>query len=128
MKAIRVLIVDDEAAVLRGLRMRLGLEPDIDVVGEAADGSAAIDLAARLSPDVVLMDIRMPVMDGIEATRTLAGRNPAPAVVILSMRDDTRTVALAGEAGAVGFVAKHSIDDGLAGAIRRAAAGQGGDF
>ncbi len=122
MKAIRVLIVDDEATVLRGLRMRLGLEADINVVGEAADGSAAIDLVARLSPDVVLMDLRMPVMDGIEATRVLAGRKSGPAVVILSMRDDSATVALAGEAGAVGFVAKHCMDDGLPGEIRRAAA------
>jgi DNA-binding NarL/FixJ family response regulator len=126
MRAIRVLIVDDEPAVLRGLRMRLALEPDIDVVGEAADGCAALDLAGRLHPDVVLMDLRMPAMDGITATRWLARRSPGAAVVVLSMHDDPATVTSASQAGAACFVAKHRMDDGLLTAIRRAAGGEGG--
>lgn len=123
MKTIRVLIVDDEATVLRGLRMRLALEPDIDVVGEAGDGSTAIAMATRLHPDVVLMDIRMPVMDGIAATRSLASLVPEAAVVVLSMQDDRVSEDSALVAGAAGFVAKHRMDDGLLTAIRSAAAG-----
>jgi DNA-binding NarL/FixJ family response regulator len=124
MNAIRVLLVDDEAAVLQGLRMRLALEPDIHVVGEAGDGSMAITLATRLQPDVVLMDIRMPVMDGIAATRSLARLVPGAAVVVLSMQDDRATEARALDAGAADFVAKHRMDDGLLTAIRRAVSGQ----
>jgi two-component system nitrate/nitrite response regulator NarL len=121
MKPIQVLLVDDEPTVLRGLRMRLGLEADISVVGEASDGSAAVDLASLLAPDVVLMDVSMPVMDGIEATREMALKVPGAAVVILSMHDDSGTAARAREAGAVAFVAKQRIDDGLLAAIRGAA-------
>jgi len=71
--AIRVLLVDDQHLVRAGFRMILEGEPDIEVVGEAADGRAAVELALRLQPDVILMDIRMPIMDGVEATRRLAG-------------------------------------------------------
>ena len=71
---IRVLVVDDQALVRAGFRMILEIEPDLEVVGEAADGEAAVGLAAELSPDVVLMDVRMPGVDGIEATRRLLGR------------------------------------------------------
>jgi DNA-binding NarL/FixJ family response regulator len=126
MKPIQVLLVDDEAAVRRGLRMRLALESDIDVVGEAGDGSAAIELAARLGPDVVLMDVNMPIMDGIAATRELGSRAPGAAVVILSMHDDRATVGLALDAGAVEFVTKQQIDDALIAAIRSAAGRQKG--
>ena len=121
MKPIQVLLVDDEPSILRGLRMRLGLESDIRVVGEAADGSAAVDMASRLSPDVVLMDVNMPVMDGIAATRELASRAPGSAVVILSMHDDHDTADRALAAGAVAFVAKQQIDKALLAAIRAAA-------
>ena len=121
MKPIQVLLVDDEPSILRGLRMRLGLESDICVVGEAADGSAAVDLASRLSPDVVLMDVNMPVMDGIAATRELATRAPGSAVVILSMHDDHDTADRALAAGAVAFIAKQQIDTALLAAIRAAA-------
>lgn len=106
--------------------MRLALEADIAVVGEATDGATAVDLADRLDPDVVLMDVNMPSMDGIEATRELASRAPRTAVVILTMHDDrvTRDSALA--AGAVAFVAKQQMDDALVSAIRSAAGNRKG--
>ena len=121
MEPIQVLLVDDEPNVLRGLRMRLGLEADIWVVGEAADGATAVDLASLLSPDVVLMDVNLPVADGITATRELAARVPQAAVVILSLHDDQRTIDRALAAGAVAFVAKHQMDGDLLSAIRVAA-------
>lgn len=121
MEPIQVLLVDDEPKVLRGLRMRLGLEADICVVGEAADGASGVDLAGLLSPDVVLMDVTLPVVDGITATRELAARVPKAAVVILSLHDDQGTIDRALAAGAVAFVAKHQIDGDLLGAIRMAA-------
>lgn len=121
MNPIQVLLVDDEPNVLRGLRMRLGLEADINVVGEAADGLTALDLASLLAPDVVLMDVNMPVMDGIVATRELASRVPQTAVVMLSLHDDHGTMDRAMDAGAVAFVAKRDIDGDLLTAIRKAA-------
>ncbi len=126
MKPIQVLLVDDEPNVLRGLRMRLGLEADIRVVGEATDGAAAVDLAGLLSPDVVLMDVNLPVMDGITATRELALRMPQTAVVILSLHDDKATIDRALAAGAIAYVAKHQMDGDLLAAIRRAATTKGG--
>jgi DNA-binding NarL/FixJ family response regulator len=121
MERIRVLLVDDEPKVLRGLRMRLGLEPDIRVVGEAADGATAVDLAGLLSPDVVLMDVNLPVVDGITATRELSASVPQSAVVMLSLHDDQGTVDRALAAGAVAFVGKQQMDGDLLGAIRMAA-------
>jgi DNA-binding NarL/FixJ family response regulator len=121
MEPIQVLLVDDEPNVLRGLRMRLGLEADISVVGEAADGATAVDLALRLSPDVVLMDVNLPVLDGISATREIAARVPRAAVVVLSLYDDQGTIERALAAGAVAFVAKQQMDGDLLGAIRAAA-------
>ena len=121
MEPIQVLLVDDEPTVLRGLRMRLGLEADIWVVGEATDGATAVDLASLLSPDVVLMDVNLPVADGITATRELAARVPQAAVVILSLHDDQRTIDRALAAGAVAFVATQQMDGDLVGAIRMAA-------
>ena len=121
MEPIRVLLVDDEPNVLRGLRMRLGLEADIRIMGEAADGATAVDLAGVLSPDVVLMDVNLPVLDGITATRELATRVPQAAVVILSLHDDQGTIDRALAAGAVAFVGKQQMDGNLVGAIRMAA-------
>src|SRR3990172_5021907 len=121
MEPIQVLLVDDEPQVLRGLRMRLGLEADISVVGEAADGATAVDFAILFSPDVVLMDINLPVVDGITATRELAARRPPAAVVILSLHDDQGTIDRALAAGAAAFVAKHQRDGDVLGAIRMAA-------
>ena len=123
MNTINILLVDDEPTIRRGLRMRLELEPDLSVIGEAGDGLAAIDSARTLAPNVVLMDVEMPRMNGIDATRELRSQVPSAAVVILSMHDDAATQARARDAGASAFVAKHSIDGGLLDAIRRAAEG-----
>ena len=120
-KTIRVLLVDDQPAVRQGLRIRLVLEPDVEVVGEAGDGAGAISLAQSLRPDVILMDVRMPGMDGISAVRTLRAVAPESAVVILSLYDDASTRAGAEEAGAAAFVAKHQVEVTLLAAIRRAA-------
>jgi len=98
---IRVLIVDDEEMVRDGFRMILDTQPDIDVVGEAADGSTAIEETVRLSPDVVLMDIRMPGMDGLDATRAIMTRLPKPPrVVVLTTFDYDEYVYEALKAGA----------------------------
>jgi DNA-binding NarL/FixJ family response regulator len=118
---IRVLLVDDQPSIRRGLRMRLGLEPDLEVVGEASDGREAIDVAYSTAPDVILMDIEMPTMDGITATSRLSQERPSCAVVVLSLHDDLDTRARARAAGAVNFVAKHEIDRALTDAIRAAA-------
>jgi DNA-binding NarL/FixJ family response regulator len=118
MERIRLLLVDDESRVRRGLRMRLALEPDLEVVGEANDGRAAVVMAAELAPTVVLMDVEMPVLDGIGATQEIRRGQPEAVVIVLSMHDDATTVARASEAGAAAFVAKHRIDDELLDAIR----------
>jgi DNA-binding NarL/FixJ family response regulator len=127
MDCIRVLLVDDEPNVLHGLRMRLGLEADIHVVGEAADGATAVALAVLLSPDVVLMDVNLPNMDGISATREIASRLPQTSVVVLSLHDDQGTIDRALSKGAAAFVAKQQADGDLLRAIRMAAeAAKGG--
>jgi DNA-binding NarL/FixJ family response regulator len=117
---IRILLVDDQPNIRRGLRMRLGLEPDIEVVGEAGDGEAALRLAHIVSPDVVIMDVEMPVMDGITATTELRARAPRCSVVVLSLYDDAATRARAAAAGACAFVAKTKMDETLVDAIRTA--------
>jgi DNA-binding NarL/FixJ family response regulator len=124
MEQIRLLLVDDEPAVRRGLRMRLELEADVEVVGEAGDGRAAVEAARDLSPNVVLMDVDMPVLDGIAATSELQSVSPGSRVVVISIHDDPVTVGRAHAAGASAFVSKHRIDEGLLEAIRRAAATQ----
>lgn len=121
MERIQVLLVDDEPAVLRGLRMRLELESDIRVVGEAGDGATAVEAARLLSPDVVLMDVNLPVVDGITATCELAAQVPQAAVVVLSLHDDQETIGRALAAGAVAFVGKQQMDGDLLAAIRLAA-------
>lgn len=119
---IRILLVDDQAVVRHVLRARLHLEPDFEVVGEASTGKEALSLAQTLSPDVVLMDIEMPGMDGIAATSALYKVAPHSAVVILSISDDTQTRRLALAAGAIAFVEKRGATDALLSAIRQAAA------
>jgi len=118
---IRVLIVDDQPVVRRGLRVRFQLEPDMQVIGEASTGSDALTLAQILTPDVVLMDIEMPDMDGIEATVALRTVVPQSAVVILSIHTDRQTRMKAQAAGAVAFVEKRGTTDILLAAIRQAA-------
>ncbi len=122
---IRVLLVDDQAVVRRALRGRFHLEPDLEVVGEASSGSEALALAQALTPDVVLMDVEMPGMDGIEATAALCRAMPLSAVVMLSIYDDAQTRGRAQEAGAVAFVEKRGETESLLSAIRLAARQQG---
>ena len=120
MAMIRLLLVDDQPAVRHGLRMRLALEPDLLIIGEAGDGEAALAQASMLHPDVVIMDIRMPGMDGISVTVALRGMVPESAVVILSLYDDDLTRAQAQAAGSLAFVAKQEPVETLLAAIREA--------
>src|SRR5262245_57222914 len=103
---IKVLLVDDQQLVRTGFRMILADEPEVEVVGEAANGREAVDSAARLLPDVVVMDIRMPVMDGVEATRRLASAGDGPRVLVLTTFDTDEHVVAALRAGASGFLLK----------------------
>jgi DNA-binding NarL/FixJ family response regulator len=119
---IKLLLVDDVPAVRRGLKMRLTLEPDLEIVGEAGNGAEAITLTSVLHPDVIVMDVEMPGMDGMLATETLRSVEPRSAVITLSLHDDALTRARARSAGARAFVAKHEPVDILLAAIRRAAA------
>ena len=118
---IRLLLVDDQPAVLRGLRLRFQLEPDMQVVGEASTGREAFTLAQTLTPDVVLMDIEMPGMDGLEAAAALVTVVPQSAIVILSIHTDRQTRIRAQAAGAVAFVEKRGTTETLLVAIRQAA-------
>lgn len=120
---IRVLIADDEELVRTGLRLILGTEPDLEVVGEAADGIEALALVASLAPDVVLLDIRMPGLDGIEVARRLAGTGSTASVVVLTTFDNDDYVFAALAAGACGFLLKDAPATQLVSAIRAAAAG-----
>ena len=123
--SIRVVVADDQDLVRTGLVMILGAQPDIEVVGEAADGLAAIDLAARLRPDVLLVDIRMPGPDGIEVTRRLAGPDVTSptAVVVITTFDLDEYVHGALLAGATGFLLKDAGPELLGEAIRAATRG-----
>jgi DNA-binding NarL/FixJ family response regulator len=118
---IRLLLVDDQPAVRRGLGMRLHMEPDIQIIGEASTGKEALSMAQALTPDVVLMDVEMPEMDGIAATAALSAAASKSAVVILSIHDDAQTRGRAQAAGAVAFVEKRGATDSLLAAIRQAA-------
>ncbi|MER6998331.1 response regulator transcription factor [Streptomyces sp. NPDC000410] len=122
-KAIRVLLVDDHQVVRRGLRTFLEVQDDIEVVGEAADGAEGVARAEELKPDVVLMDVKMPGTDGIEALRKLRElANPAKVLIVTSFTEQ-RTVIPALRAGASGYVYKDVDPDALAGAIRSVHAG-----
>jgi DNA-binding NarL/FixJ family response regulator len=121
---IRVLIADDEAMIRTGLRLILDREPDIDVVDETADGGATVERAAQLEPDVILMDVRMPQMDGIEATRRIVGSPGRSRVIVLTTFDEDEYVYEALAAGASGFLLKYAPADDLVTAIRVVAAGE----
>ncbi len=118
---ITLLLVDDDPIVRRGLRMRLALEPDLRIVGEANDGEEALARAMDLRPDVVVMDAVMPHHDGISATAELRAQLPEAQVVILSLHGDSETRECATRAGAVEFVMKGNGAQELLAAIRRAA-------
>lgn len=121
---IRVLLVDDDPLVRSALSLMLGGQGDMEVVGEAADGSEALDLVADLRPDVVLMDIRMPVMSGLEATVALHQREDPPAVVMLTTFEADDHVVRAVAAGADGFMLKDTPPAEIVGAVRKVAAGE----
>jgi DNA-binding NarL/FixJ family response regulator len=120
---IRVLVVDDQALVRTGLRMIIDTDPDLTVVGEAVDGLDALEVAQRCSPDVVLMDVRMPRLDGIEACRRLASQAPEVRVLMLTTFDLDDHVYAALRAGASGFLLKDAPPDQLLEAIRVVARG-----
>jgi len=122
--AVRVLLVDDHAVVRQGLRLFLGLDPLIDVIGEAANGEEALQAAATLHPDVVIMDLMMPVMDGITATRTLKRQHPDTEVIALTSTLEEHKVNGAIEAGAISYMLKDASSDTLADAIHAAARGE----
>ena len=121
---IRLLLVDDHAVVREGLRAFLRLQPDLEVCGEAADGEAAVRLAASLHPDVVLLDLVMPSGDGLSALRAIRERAPASRVLVLTSYADDAQLFAAMEAGAAGYMLKDVEPDALAAAIRDVAAGR----
>jgi len=121
---IRVCLVDDHKLVRSGIASLLTLLPDIEVVGEAADGAEALDVIARDAPDVVLLDVRLPRIDGLGVLRALGRRGDKAAVIVLTTFDDDAVLREALDAGARGFLLKDVSLDELADAIRKAAAGQ----
>jgi DNA-binding NarL/FixJ family response regulator len=122
--AIRVLLVDDHAMVRRGMRDFLELHEDIEIVGEAADGAEAVERALELGPDIVVMDLMMPGLDGIEATSRIKAVRPDIEIIALTSFIEEARVVAAIEAGAAGFLLKDAEADELAAAIRAAAAGE----
>jgi DNA-binding NarL/FixJ family response regulator len=120
---IRVLIVDDHAVVRRGLEQLLGTAPDIEVIGSVSDGAQAIERAVELTPDVVLMDLSMPNVDGIEATRRITAEVEKTDVIVLTSFAEQRKVLDALDAGASGYILKDSTPDEVLGAVRAAYAG-----
>ena len=118
MNKIRVLLADDHVIVRSGVRLLLDREPDMTVVGEAADGRSAVQLAVELNPDVVVMDVAMPNLNGIEATRQIAAANPDIALIILSMHSDEGYLLRALKAGARGYVLKDAPEGELISSIR----------
>ena len=124
MKPIRILLADDHAVMRTGLRLVLERQSDFEVVGEASDGREALAMAQKLSPDVVVTDIGMPNLNGIEATRQLAASSPQIAVVILSMHSDESYVLRALKAGAKAYLLKESAESDLITAIRAVSTGK----
>ncbi|MBN1319182.1 MAG: response regulator transcription factor [Anaerolineales bacterium] len=120
---IRILLVDDQRLMREGLRILLELEPDLQVIGEAEDGAQALEVYDSQRPDVVLMDIRMPGMDGVEATRRILDRWEEARIIILSTFDDEAIIYDGLRAGALGYLLKDVSGEELAGAVRTVAAG-----
>lgn len=124
MTMITILLVDDQALFREGLNTLLSIHDDLRVVGEAADGAEALTLANQLKPDVVLMDLRMPVLDGVAATRQLRQEQPGCRVIVLTTFDDDEFVFDGLRAGAVGYLLKDTPSEKLVEAIRAAARGE----
>jgi len=118
MKKLRILLADDHVVMRTGLRALLERQPNLEVVGESENGRETVELAGSLRPDVVVMDVGMPVLNGIEATKTIVGQNPATAIVILSMHADESYVMRALKAGARGYLLKDSAAADLMSAIQ----------
>jgi len=125
MKRIRILLADDHAVVRQGFKMILGAQPDMEIVGEAGNGREALELAETLKPDIVVMDVAMPELNGIEATRRMASNTPHARVVALSMHKDSVYVREILRAGARGYLLKDSVAADLVSAVRAVAAGEG---
>jgi DNA-binding NarL/FixJ family response regulator len=121
---IRVLLADDQTLIRQGIRLLLEIEADIQVVGQAADGLEVLQQVEATHPDVVLMDVRMPKMDGVEATRQLAARFPEVKVIILTTFEDDETVFEGLKAGARGYLLKDISSEEMAEAVRKVAAGE----
>jgi len=121
---IRLLVVDDHPVVRDGLKGMLSGEPDMEVIGEAADGLEAVAVAAAKTPDIVLMDLRMPVLDGVAATRRLLAEHPAIKVIVLTTYDEDTDIVRAVQAGAAGYLLKDAPREELYQAIRAAAQGR----
>jgi DNA-binding NarL/FixJ family response regulator len=125
MKRIRILLADDHAVVRQGFKMILGAQPDMEIVGEAGNGREAVELAESLKPEVVVMDVSMPELNGIEATRRLGESLPHTRVLALSMHKDSVYVREILRAGARGYLLKDSVAGDLVSAVRAVAAGEG---
>jgi len=125
MKRIRILLADDHPVVRRGFQMILAEQSDMEIVGEAGNGREALELAAKLKPDVVVMDVAMPELNGIEATRRMAENAPHARVLALSMHKDSVYVREILRAGARGYLLKDSVAADLVSAVRAIAAGEG---
>lgn len=124
-KKIRILLADDHAVVRQGFRMILGAQPDMEIVGEAGNGREAVEMSQGLQPDVVVMDVAMPELNGIEATRRMGDAAPHARVLALSMHKDSVYVREILRAGARGYLLKDSIDIDLLAAVRAVAKGEG---
>lgn len=123
MRTLRLLLVDDHAMLREGLRALMAGLPDMEIVGEAADGLAAVKLAQRLLPDLVLMDVSLPKLDGVEATRQLIARCPQVRVIAFTAHESTVVLNQMREAGACGYVSKTASREMILSAIRRVASG-----
>jgi len=122
---LRILLADDHTIVRQGLKLILSAHADMEVVGEAANGRDAVDLADKLRPDIVLMDVQMPELNGIEATRKMVAANPRIRILVLSMHKESVYVREILKAGARGYILKDAIDTELLNAVRSVASGDG---
>ncbi|MGO9241133.1 MAG: response regulator [Bryobacteraceae bacterium] len=125
MKKIRIILADDHSVVRQGFRRILEAQPDMDIVGEASNGREALEQAAKLTPDVVVMDVAMPELNGIEATRRLSEATPHSRVLALSMHKDSVYVREILRAGARGYLLKDAVDEDLIAAVRAVSRGEG---